>query len=96
MTVPNGTLYVRRYGVPVWSGNSPFEQQAKPFSEARWDVVREQQRDVGRSLQLPKIERDEMCRQLEYSGNLHGWVPARKTIPFEYDYGLMCREGQSV
>lgn len=24
-TVPNGTLYVRRNGKPMWSGNSPFE-----------------------------------------------------------------------
>lgn len=25
VTVPNGTLYVRRNGKPMWSGNSPFE-----------------------------------------------------------------------
>ena len=31
VTVPNGTLYVRRNGVPVWSGNSPFEHTSMTF-----------------------------------------------------------------
>ena len=30
-TVPNGTLYVRRSGKPVWSGNSPFEHNSMTF-----------------------------------------------------------------
>lgn len=29
--VPNGTLYVRRNGYPVWSGNTPFEHNAFRF-----------------------------------------------------------------
>jgi thymidylate synthase (FAD) len=29
--VPNGTLYVRRNGFPVWSGNTPFEHNAFRF-----------------------------------------------------------------
>ena len=31
VTVPNGTLYVRRNGYPVWSGNSPFEHNSFRF-----------------------------------------------------------------
>ena len=31
VTVPNGTLYVRRNGVPAWSGNSPFEHNSMTF-----------------------------------------------------------------
>lgn len=68
---------------------SPFEQQARCFSKERWGVVYEQQADVVRSLQLPRIERMEICRQLEYSGNLRGWVPARKGFENEWDYGLL-------
>ena len=30
-SVPNGTLYVRRSGKPVWSGNSPFEHNSMTF-----------------------------------------------------------------
>jgi thymidylate synthase (FAD) len=29
--VPNGTLYVRRNGYPIWSGNTPFEHNAFRF-----------------------------------------------------------------
>jgi thymidylate synthase (FAD) len=31
VTVPNGTLYVRRNGKPVWCGNSPFEHNSLTF-----------------------------------------------------------------
>jgi thymidylate synthase (FAD) len=31
VTVPNGTLYVRRNGVPAWCGNSPFEHNSMTF-----------------------------------------------------------------
>jgi thymidylate synthase (FAD) len=31
VTVPNGTLYVRRNGVALWSGNSPFEHNSMTF-----------------------------------------------------------------
>lgn len=31
VTVPNGTIYVRRNGKAVWSGNSPFEHNAFTF-----------------------------------------------------------------
>jgi thymidylate synthase (FAD) len=31
VSVPNGTLYVRRNGRPVWSGNSPFEHNSMTF-----------------------------------------------------------------
>ncbi|MGH3490788.1 MAG: FAD-dependent thymidylate synthase [Actinopolymorphaceae bacterium] len=30
-TVPHGTLYVRRNGKPIWSGNSPFEHNSMTF-----------------------------------------------------------------
>jgi hypothetical protein len=37
VTVPNGTLYVRRNGIGVWSGNSPFEHiaEASRYPEER-------------------------------------------------------------
>ncbi len=31
VTVPNGTLYVRRGGIPAWCGNSPFEHNSMTF-----------------------------------------------------------------
>ena len=31
VSVPNGTLYVRRNGKPAWSGNSPFEHNSMTF-----------------------------------------------------------------
>lgn len=31
VTVPNGTLYVRRNGRPVWCGNTPFEHNSMTF-----------------------------------------------------------------
>jgi thymidylate synthase (FAD) len=31
VTVPNGTLYVRRNGKPLWCGNSPFEHNSMTF-----------------------------------------------------------------
>jgi len=31
VTVPNGTLYVRRNGKPLWCGNSPFEHNSFTF-----------------------------------------------------------------
>ncbi|MDX6274910.1 MAG: thymidylate synthase [Frankiales bacterium] len=31
VTVPNGTLYVRRNGIPAWCGNSPFEHNSMTF-----------------------------------------------------------------
>jgi thymidylate synthase (FAD) len=31
VTVPNGTLYVRRNGIPAWCGNSPFEHNSFTF-----------------------------------------------------------------
>lgn len=31
VTVPNGTLYVRRNGKPMWCGNTPFEHSAITF-----------------------------------------------------------------
>jgi thymidylate synthase (FAD) len=31
VTVPNGTLYVRRNGVPMWCGNTPFEHNLQTF-----------------------------------------------------------------
>jgi flavin-dependent thymidylate synthase len=31
VTVPNGTLYVRRNGKPAWCGNSPFEHNSMTF-----------------------------------------------------------------
>lgn len=36
VTVPNKTLYVRRNGVPVWSGNSPFEHVAEGKDDPKY------------------------------------------------------------
>ncbi len=42
VTVPNGTLYVRRNGKPMWSGNSPFEHNMfRFFVKAPIKVFRE-------------------------------------------------------
>lgn len=42
VTVPNGTLYVRRNGLPMWCGNTPFEHNAMKFYvEAPIAVFRE-------------------------------------------------------
>lgn len=70
---------------------SPFEQQAKPFSFARWDLVEQLQHKVHKSM-IPSIEREEIHRQLEYSGNLHGWSPARKGFRNEHDYSIVKTE----
>ena len=68
---------------------SPFEQQARCFSDQRWGLVRALQGIVNCDTSLEDYEKVEMSRQLEYSGNLHGWVPARKAFPNEHDYGLL-------
>lgn len=71
---------------------SPFEQQARPFSEIRWDLIHTLQqhiRLVTGEGGITEVESIEMQRQLEYSGNLHGWVPARKKLPNEWDYSLI-------
>jgi hypothetical protein len=67
---------------------SPFEQQAVTFSKERWAEVRWLQDEIDLSA-LPQTEVNEIRRQLEYSGNLHGWVPARKTFVNEHDYSLL-------
>lgn len=67
---------------------SPFEQQARPFSRERWEVVSLLQSTVSNS-GLPGRETLEIMRQLEYSGNLCGWTPARKMFENEWDYGLL-------
>jgi hypothetical protein len=69
---------------------SPYEQQAKPFSETRWDLVNQMKGVITKNWQrIPKFERDDILRQLEYSGNMHGWIPVRKMFPYEYDYSLL-------
>lgn len=71
---------------------SPFEQQARCFSAERWGVVEDLQvplRDSAHMGLHSRSEAEEIARQLEYSGNLHGWIPARKEFPNEWDYGLL-------
>lgn len=71
---------------------SPFEQQARCFSIDRWKSVKLLQscvRDPVTCSHLQLLERQELIRQLEYSGNLHGWMPARKDFENEWDYGLI-------
>jgi hypothetical protein len=74
---------------------SPFEQQATAFDRQRWGVIEKLQEvldnfiEIGEFPGLTATEITEMRRQLEYSGNLHGWVPARKMYPYEYDYSLL-------
>ena len=52
VTVPNGTLYVRRNGLPMWCGNSPFEHSAMTcLVEAPIAVFREWHRHrIGQCL----------------------------------------------
>jgi hypothetical protein len=68
---------------------SPFEQQARPFSKKRWKFVERFKYVLSCTDEMTKIERDEMSRQLEYSGNLHGWVPARKQFLHEDSYAKL-------
>lgn len=67
---------------------SPYEQQAQPFSETRRGLVNSLQAQIHAS-DLPDLQKLDMMRQLTYSGNLHGWVPARKTFINEHDYSLI-------
>jgi hypothetical protein len=80
---------------------SPFEQQARCFSKHRWNAIQEMTStlenymSVGMPDGIPGLsatEISEMVRQLQYSGNLHGWVPARKSFPNEHDYSLIQKE----
>lgn len=75
---------------------SPFEQQARVFSKKRWQLVDAMVALIQNQVpNIPQVEADEMCRQLEYSGNLHGWVPARKSFVGEWDYSSL-RKAMSV
>lgn len=68
---------------------SPFEHIARPFSRDEWETIRELQFEISKTLQLPKSKRDEMCRQVEFSGNFRGWHQYRKDIPNEHDFSLV-------
>lgn len=69
---------------------SPFEQQGLAFSNTRWDLIYQMKGVITKNWQrIPKFERDDILRQLEYSGNMHGWIPARKMFLYEDDYSLL-------
>lgn len=70
---------------------SPFEQQARMFSHTRWSEICSIQAAIQLG-PLPEREKAEMVHQLEYSGNMHGWIPARKDFRNEHDYGLIKAE----
>lgn len=70
---------------------SPFEHPAQPFSGTHWDIVRSAQGyidDFPKGI-LPQAQIDQMKASLEFSGNLRGWVPVRKTIPGEDNYAAL-------
>ena len=54
--VPNGTLYVRRNGYPVWSGNTPFEHNSFRFHIRCPIFVTRNGSDIGsaRSMRNPR------------------------------------------
>lgn len=85
---PREVSYARAEKLLTAGHMSPFEQQAKPFSEKRWNALAGIQSQIAAS-ELPQHEIDDMLRQSEYSGNLHGWIPARKTFAGEHDYGIL-------
>lgn len=69
---------------------SPTEQQAMCWKHGRWNMVRSLQRQIEAVAEvLGEPTTRDMVRQLEYSGNLRGWMPARKMFVNEYDYGLL-------
>lgn len=67
---------------------SPFEHQARPFTNDEWQVVRSIQR-VIRDSGLPDLMKDHMIREAEFCGNLRGYVQYRKEIENEYNYGAL-------
>lgn len=64
---------------------SPFEHPARPFTTDEWAQVRAMQRIVDETMRpwIPAYFVDAMRDRLEFCGNLRGWVPYRKMIPFE-------------
>jgi thymidylate synthase (FAD) len=85
VTVPNGTLYVRRNGKPLWCGNSPFEHNSMTFFvQAPIFVFREMMRHRIASYN----EESGRYRQLEPVFYVPG--PDRKLIqegkPGHYDF----------
>lgn len=67
---------------------SPLGHQATPFSDEEWHVIAECQVEISKHLGVSKHKRNEMCRQLEYRGNLRGWHQFRKDIPNEHNFAL--------
>ncbi len=96
VTVPNGTLYVRRNGKPLWCGNSPFEHSLLTFFIHApvfvwWEITRHRigvslNLESGRYKQLdpvfwiPRKERP-MLRPITYK-------PARPVFELLEDEGL--------
>lgn len=77
-TVPNGILYVRRNGKPLWCGNSPFGHIATPdpnYDKRRTAYDRWVAENGGRE--------ERWMRGVLYSANLHGWHPYRHELPNE-------------
>jgi hypothetical protein len=78
---------LRLYGNLYDDGHmSPFGHVARPFSQEEINAVRNAQHAI-RKVNLGLIG-DTMASQVEYLGNLHGWVQHRKEIPNESNYAL--------
>jgi hypothetical protein len=64
---------------------SPMEHVARPFTEAEWRAVRARQlADTERQIdEYGEIRYPYWIEQMEFVGNLRGWVQHRKEIPNE-------------
>lgn len=68
---------------------SPLEHPARPFTDSEWDLVRAAQGAIDLvPFRVDKEIREIMHRQLEYVGNLNGWVQLRKLVRGEHNFAL--------
>lgn len=81
---------------------SPHQHPARPFTDGEWRAIRIAQEEYERECDhqaemgepVDPLVRLEMLRRMEMCGNYRGWVPLRKLIDHEYDYGVILRENE--
>ncbi|MDT7784562.1 MAG: hypothetical protein QOF58_2981 [Pseudonocardiales bacterium] len=64
---------------------SPLEHQCRPFTDDEWALVYSMQRQLATARAIWAQPPQWMLRQLEYAGNLRGFVQFRKEIANEHD-----------
>ena len=69
---------------------SPLEHQATPYCVDEWDIrhaAQQQVKALRLSGSVSELAIQQICTNLEFSGNFRGWTPHRKHIPFEDNFG---------